>query len=384
MNVVFLESTKSYGYGFSAGSSKVSMMVKGLQAAGATCYIHNGLTGSTCVDKDEVKYVDGVEVTTYKSFSNGYVYYFWLPIKNMHKLWKYLKSHRDKESKNIMILEVPVYHIFVLYCILGRLLSYRIACIAHEWIPTLHHKGKIDRYYNDPLYTSTFGYFVHALLPISEYIIDKCKHFKKPYFKLPALAEFPPLQPKEIDDGQFFLYCAQAGYFRIVKFIIDAYRLYHDNGGHYTLTMVLAGTEPDINKARQYVSSLQLEKFVNIETKLPYEILLSRYRNASALLIPLDPDYEQDSARFPQKIAEYTAASSPIISTDIGEIKSYFSNNNCIKAEFTEESFSNSLTWVEANPEKSKEVGKEGYALGKEKFNCMKVCKDMLVFFNNI
>ena len=384
MNVIFLECANSYGYEFNAGNTKIRMIAKGLQVAGATCYVHNGIIGSAYVNADEVKTDEGVEITTYTASSNGYSNFFWHPIKNLPKLWKYLKSHRDKKDRNIVVVEIPKYHVFILYSIICRAFGYRIVCIAHEWIPTLRHTGKIDRYYNDPLYTSTFGYFVHALLPISEYIIDKCKHFKKPYFKLPALADFPTSQPEKIDDGQFFLYCAQAGYFRIAKFIIDAYRLYRDNGGHYTLTMVLAGTKPCIDKVSQYVSSLQLEKSVNIETKLPYEILLSRYRSASALLIPLDPDYEQDSARFPQKIAEYTASFSPIISTDIGEIKSYFSNDNCIKADFTEESFSRSFAWIEANPDKAKEIGRNGYALGNEKFNCIKVCNDMYDFFNRV
>lgn len=385
MNIIFLECVGSYGYAFSAGASKVRMMAKGLQTAGAKCFIHNGLTGSTSVEEDEVKYVEGVEVTTYKSSSNGYAYYFWIPFRNLPKLWKYLRSHHDKNDKSIVILEVPLFHIFVLYTFLCKIMGYRIACISHEWIPTLRHTGFRDRFFNDPLYTNFFGYLVNALLPISEYIIDKCRRFKKPYFKVPALAEFPIQLPQSDNQKEhYFLYCAQAGYFRIAKFIINAYKLYHENKGNYSLRMVLAGTEQDINNVRQYVKSLNLENEILIESRLSYDILLSRYRNASALLIPLDPDYEQDAARFPQKIAEYTSTAAPIIATNIGEIKTYFNDRNCILADFSEQSFADCFTWVEANPEKAKAIGEEGYKLGLEQFDCIKVCKGLTDFFKTI
>lgn len=384
MNVIFLECVNSYGYEFSAGVAKVRMMIRGLQAAGSRCYVHNGIIGSTYVDTDELKVEDGVEITTYKASANGYSNFFWHPIKNLPKLRKYLKSHRVKKDRNIVILEIPKYHVFVLYSIVCRLLGYRIACIAHEWIPTLHHTGSIDRYFNDPCYTATFGYFVHGILPISEYIIEKCKKFSKPYFKVPALAEFPSELPRSTEEEKYFLYCAQAGYFRIAKFIIDSFSVYYKDNGHYKLRMVMAGTEPLIDRVRQYVSSIQLEDAVIIETKLPYKTLINRYCNAAALLIPLDPDYEQDTARFPQKIAEYTSTASPIIATNIGEIKTYFNDQNCILAEFSERSFADRFAWVEANPQKAKTIGIEGFWLGLEHFDCIKVCKGLADFFTTL
>ena len=47
------------------------------------------------------------------------------------------------------------------------------------------------------------------------------------------------------------------------------------------------------------------------------------YKNAKALLIPLRP-ITQDEARFPHKIGEYLASGNPAISTNYGEIKHYF------------------------------------------------------------
>lgn len=384
MNVIFLECSHSYGYEFSAGNSKVSMMTKGLHAAGVNCFIHNGIAGSTSVRADEVKDVNGVEVTTYKSSTNGYAYYFWLPIKNLPKLWKYLKNHREKKGKNIVVLEIPLFHIFILYTFLCKVLGYRTACISHEWIPTLRHQGFKDKYYNDPLYTRYFGYLVNAILPISEYIIEKCKKFKKPYYKVPALAVFPKELPHADGSETYFLYCAQAGYFRIAKFIVDAFKIYHDNGGNYNLKMVLAGSNPDIDRVANYVQSNHLESSVQISTKLPYDELIITYQNASSLLIPLDPDYEQDTARFPQKIAEYTSTAAPIIATNIGEIKTYFNEQNCILADFSEQSFTDRFTWVEANPEKAKTIGVAGYRLGLEEFDCIKVCKGLADFLTTI
>lgn len=360
------------------------MIAKGLQVAGATCYVHNGIIGSAYVNADEVKTDEGVEITTYTASSNGYSNFFWHPIKNLPKLWKYLKSHRDKKDRNIVVVEIPKYHVFILYSIICRALGYRIACIAHEWIPTLKRPGLIDRFYNDPLYTKTFGYCVHAILPVSEYIISKCNRFGKPYFKLPALADFSEIIAPSETKSTYFLYCVRAGYFRVIKIIVDAFSIYKKQGGRYSLKLILSGPEASIEKVRQYTRTQNVEENVTIETKLPYEVLLDRYRKASALLIPLDPNYEQDFARFPQKIAEYTSSAVPIIATNVGEVKFYFTDENCIKVDFTEESFADAFSWVENNPAKANEIGRNGYSLGLEKFNCMTVCTNLMDFFRKI
>ena len=71
---------------------------------------------------------------------------------------------------------------------------------------------------------------VDGILPISEYIINKIRHFNKPYIKVPVLADFDESDNLEAEqrcaeEKSFFLYCVYAAYTRVIYFIIDAYAI---------------------------------------------------------------------------------------------------------------------------------------------------------------
>lgn len=379
MKVVFLGCTFEYGFGFGANITKVGYMAKGLTEAGATCVIHNGIVGSEKVSEDQNVEYDGFQVTTYKR--RGSVHISWF--RNICKLYRYLKLQRTKNEKNIAIVELDLYHIMLAYYIMLKLLGYKIVTISHEWGPIIKNLKTI-RIISHKLFANTFGWFSDGILPISEYIIEKIKHFNKPYFKLPIMADFNEKYEFTPKAENNFVYCASVYYIRIIKMIINAYALYKERGGIVKLTMILNGPDNYKQEIAEYIETKQLTERITIKSKLPYKDLVNEYFNAKALLIPLDPNYEQDEARFSQKIAEYLSSKSPIITNNVGEIKYYFNDEEIIKCEYSKEGFAEAFEWIENNLEKAKRVGEMGYQRGKKEFDYRKLGIEMFSFFNSI
>jgi len=101
-----------------------------------------------------------------------------------------------------------------------------------------------------------------------------------------------------------------------------------------------------------------------------YDDLIGYYKNARALLIPLQENL-QDKARFPFKISEYTAAARPIITSDSGAVVEFFKDGeNALLAKTGRISdFSAKLNFILENPQKAEQIGMNGYALGQNYFN---------------
>lgn len=384
MNIIFLDCTQNFGHQFSATNSKTRYMIKGLRAFGDSCTIINSINGMVGINNVEKIFDDETgEVITYPFKKN--IFISWL--FNIKDLYNDLKSHRKKGDKNFIILEFPDYHIYILYIILARMLNYKIITISHEWGPTITSTRNI-RKPSVWLYTKTFGYMVDGILPISEYIIERIKHFKKPYIKLPVIADFSEINETSnvliIEKYSYFLYCVYAGYKRTIIPIIDSYMVYRNNGGNSKLLLILSGSSSQIHVIEDYVKNIKAEEYIIIKTKVPYPELNLLYSNALALIIPLNPYCEQDKARFSQKIAEYLSSGSPIISNNVGEVKHYFvDKKNIILCDYPN-GFSDAFTWVTKNIQNSKEIGQNGYKLGKLNFDFRIIGENIHNFLHNL
>lgn len=380
MNIVFLDCTQNLGYQFSAGNTKVEMLAKGLKAQGDTVSVINGLEGSRNIKSIESKsYGDIKEVITYPARKYGAV----LSFLNLPQLWKDLKRLRRENCKNILIIELQYIHIYHIYHFIAHQLGYKVVAISQEWLPTVKRRYWLQNV-SAKLYAKTFGYGIDGIMPISEYIIKRIGKFKKPYIKTPILADYTTCTvEKELVKEQTFLYCAFAGYFRVIKFILDAYGLYISTTENpYSLTLVITGNAQQITEIEKYITLKGLGDKVVMKSRLPYSELLHAFRTSSALLIPLDPNFEQDEARFSQKIAEYLSSGTPIISNRVGEIKYYFKDRDTIiLTEYSLEGFSEAFCWVQKNPDLANTIGCNGFELGKLEFNCLDFGKKLHDFF---
>lgn len=375
-NIIFLGTTQAYGYNFSAANTKTEFLARGLYEQGCTCTIINSIIGLQLKTNYEILDKKFARIISYKYRVNQFISW----ILNAPKLYQDLKKLKQRNSKNTIILEFPDYHIFLLYILFSRILRYKIIVISHEWGPTIK-STHILRKPSVWLYSKTFGYFTDGILPISEYIIKKIKHFNKPYIKIPVLAEFNKIPIRE-DTNNYFLYCVYAAYTRVIIPLIDAFVQFSSSiSCNYELILVLAGSDSQVEVIEKYISITKLPKQIKIKRKVPYIELLKLYKNASGLLIPMDPNSEQDYARFSQKIAEYTSSASPIISCKVGEVAHYFKDKeSVIFCEYSKKGFVEAFTWVATHPQESQAIGHRGYEIGSSYFDYKKNSKDLVTF----
>ena len=71
---------------------------------------------------------------------------------------------------------------------------------------------------------------------------------------------------------------------------------------------------------------------IELKSHIDYSELIGLYKGANLLLIPL-PEKEQHKARFPHKIAEYTACKTPFMTNKWGEVINYFNDDSCFLAD---------------------------------------------------
>lgn len=161
---------------------------------------------------------------------------------------------------------------------------------------------------------------------------------------------------------KYVMFCGSVEYNEVVDLIIDSYNNSKIQETH-KLVLVLRGNEDDISKIKSQNPN------VIVKIKLSYTDLIAYYKGAEALLIPLRNSI-RDIARFPNKVCEYCAAETIVITTNYGEMKYLFEDNkNAFVAEdFSVESFSKSLDKL-LDCEDCSKIGKESFMLGLKHFN---------------
>ena len=378
-NIVFLGCTNGYGYAFSACNTKVEFMVKGLSEQGDICYIHNGTSGKRGVSAPQYVELNGIgTLVDYPAKGSWYV----SPFRNNALLVSDLKRWYRQDRMNWVIAEAPYLPFYYLNILAARKAGYKVAVISHEWLGTFLNKNYLKRWINH-LYSQMFGYSVDAILPISEYIIKRIQKFKKPYLKVPVEADFAT-NPVPINKALFFVYCVSAEYIRVIQTVIRGFKDFVVQRPEYHLILVLSGCQNAIDAVCSMVADMGLSECVKIRYRIPYDELLYLNQTASGLIVPLNPDYEQDKARFSQKIAEYLASSTAIISNNVGEVKTYFKDRvNIILDNYSSSGFCHSFEWIAANPDRAVKIGLKGFELGRDCFDYRLCGKQLHDFLSN-
>lgn len=364
-NIVFLGCTNGYGYAFSACNTKVEFMARGLSEQGDICYIHNGTSGKEGIFSPQYHKLDGIAtVVDYPAKGSWYV----SPFRNHSLLLSDLRQWHRPDSRNWVIVEAPYLPFYYLNIYAARKAGYKVAVISHEWLGSFQNRNCIKRWVNH-LYSRVFGYGVDAILPISEYIRQKIRKFGKPYLKVPVLADFAQ-GAASASHEPFFLYCVSAEYLRVIEVVLRGFVEFLKLYPGYELLLVLSGGEEAMKAVSAYIKENGLTGMVKIKHRLPYDELKSLYSRASGLIVALNPEFEQDKARFSQKIAEYLSTGSVLISNNVGEMNYYFTDReNILMDEYSPQGFYRSFCWIAEHPEKAQEIGYAGYELGKKEFD---------------
>lgn len=377
MNILFCGCTNNYPDDFSANNTKFGLLAKGLVGIPDVnvtflneCFYANSPCG---LDKD-ITY-NGSRIVTFKNTGHRNL----LKIKNFLRTCKIITEIRSKES--VLIISCGNFTPRLFYILFGKILGFKVGYVFHEYHRGFKHKGleKLWAYLKDTLFPKLSDF----TMPISEFLIKESLKYNKHYFKLPIIADFEKRLESSYRPSPkpYLCYCASAGYFDAIKLIVDSFSLLK---GNTILCVVLTGSPLQKKRVLDYLSKKEIVSKVVVVSNLSEEDLFSCFSNAIGLLIPLNPNKITDIARFSQKIAEYLSSKVVVISTNVGEVSYYFHDRkDILMSNFTESSLAKSMKYCINNQVLCKQVGIEGYNLGKEHFNYKVVAVEMVNYIKN-
>ena len=262
-------------------------------------------------------------------WTKGFATLFFYVLSLLKEPIEILKSHR-REKIDWLHLYTGHYIDFVIYRIIAKLID---AKIVYEYVEYRSGKPSRGLYHKINNYLCDFhgAKLWDACIVISNFLKNKAQKVnpKLPVIKVTPIGDFNLFESnkKNIDiKEEYIMFCGHAVYYDVVKLIIDSFRASQIRQTK-KLLLVLGGSQSQVQRVKEY------GKECIIKSKLPYDELIAFYKHAFALMIPLRNTIE-DTARFPNKICEYTAAHGLIITTANGEMNYYFKNgDNAIVAE---------------------------------------------------
>lgn len=256
----------------------------------------------------------------------------------------------------------------IFYRIASKLFGFKILSHYAEYRTAFEGRSKIIDRINDKLFDNYFMFYVDGVIPISDYLVKNIRSKSKnlPLIKIPPIVDFKLFSEKKMNNPpEYFLYVGSTGYIKAIEIIIESFELIQDC--NYCLQLVLHG---NLENVKKIVNLSPKKNNIQIKSNLDFKDLAHLYINARALLIPLTNSI-QDRARFPQKISEYSASKSPIITTCFGEITNYFKDNvnAFIATDFNADAIALKMISVIEKPVFAKKVGVAGYNTGLKYFN---------------
>lgn len=291
-----------------------------------------------------------------------------------------IQSHR-KEKIDWLHLYTGHYIDFLMYRLIAKLIG---AKVVYEYVEYRSEKPASGLYHKVNNYLCDFhgAKLWDACIAISNYLKDAALKVnpKLPVIKVTPIGDFALFEAveKEVDiKDDYVMFCGHAGYFDVVKFIIDSFNTSQIRKTK-KLLLVLGGNPDQVERVRKY------DNDCIIKSKLPYDELIALYKHAFALMIPLR-DTIEDIARFPNKICEYTAAHGLIVTTANGEMQYYFKNgeNAVVAEECSVSAIAKRLDEIEAGVYDVKAIREQSHRTGIENFSKEAYENSLYAFLKN-
>jgi glycosyltransferase involved in cell wall biosynthesis len=308
-------------------------------------------------------------------------------LRNLQKIKGFLGEFKEilkyKRSNNVEAMIVTTFSFtqILYYKLLSVFLKSKIILDVVEKNSSIEGRNGLLTKFNDFFYERYSCKMMDGVLVISDQLFAYIKNnTKKPLLKIPVVFDYERITPNiniNNRDIPYLLFCGHSNYINTIDFILEAYNLVETKD--YALKIVSNGSH--IKQVENHIFEHPRNSQIKLFTGLTDEALFDLYKNASALLIPLF-NTSQDIARFPQKISEYLASGNPIVSTNIGEVASYFTQGeNAFLAEAGNlVGYANMMDKAFASSKNSNIVGNAGRKLGLELFDYRKLGMDISNF----
>ena len=380
--------------GFPKGMASVQrtlLTFKGLKLTGLTPLIINKISHHQYSNNNTVRLFDGILYVN-TSYLNSKPTSF---IKrNFNKVSGYLGELKLLYKKRKKIGTAILYSTYFLeypyYFVLSKIFGFKLIIQNVEMFSAIPGRRSLFTKINDQLMDRYLGSFCDGIIAISNYLVD---HLKKsgsgtPVIKIPANSDFSQIDfIPTLQSEPYLMYCGTIHYEEVIEFIILLFvKLRENNKYSGRLLLIISGNDgQNWDKLRSFIKTLSFQQDIIIKSNISHNELLSTYKGADILMIPLR-ETVQDIARFPHKIGEYTAAKRPILSTNLGEMKSYFIDGvSAILADnYSLKAYYEKLSVMLASRQLLDEIGLKGYAIGQNNFDYKEQGRILKEFIDNL
>ena len=380
--------------GFPKGLASVQRTLftfKGLKIAGANPIIINKISHNYYANNYKVKrYKDIIYVNTslLNSKPDNFIK------RNLNKMSGYVGELKFLFNKRKKIDSAILYSSYFLeypyYFLLSRIFRFKLLIQYVEMFSVIPGRNTFFTKVNDKLIDKYICSFCDGIIAISSYLEIHIKQLapSKPLIKIPANNDFEKMYTfPDLYAGNYLMYCGTIYYEEVIEFIIKIFiRLKEENIYTGNLLLVISGDQ-DQNWERLmcFVKKTAFIKDITIKSNITHDKLMQLYKAADILIIPLRNTI-QDIARFPHKIGEYTASKRPILSTNIGELKSYFKDGESaiLVDEYSIDAYYKRLSEVLPQKDLLTEIGLEGYKIGIDNFNYKTQGVKLFEFINTL
>jgi glycosyltransferase involved in cell wall biosynthesis len=295
-----------------------------------------------------------------------------LKIRGVVQEFLLLRRLRRSRKLDYAILSSNNFFSIYYYYILSKLLRFKTILNYVEYYSAIKRdRDQIGLRINNKLIDRYAPRLVDLVFPISEFLISHLKNAApgKKYLKIPILADFDETScDGNSEDQQYFLFCGALSYIEVVKFIVDSFCSLNNDAAF--LYLIVNGKKEQRDKLEDYLQLHSKKDKIKIFSNVEQDKLDAYYKNATGLLIPLRPTI-QDEARFPHKVGEYLASGNPVVSTNYGEVKHYFTDgeNMLIADSYDTRSFADKMQFVLDNIQEAKKIGERGREMALKNFD---------------
>lgn len=225
----------------------------------------------------------------------------------------------------------------------------------------------------DKLYDKYSPLLCNRIICISDFLYRHSLKSKgsNQVLKIPAIVDFSKFEefPAIENHSKFVMFCGSLVYFEVIDFVISSFEKMETESVNLVL-VASNGNYADHLKLQKRLANSSKGDFISVESDISYERLVGLYKSSLALLIPIRATIE-DTARFPHKLGEYSAASGIIITNYEGEIPNYFRDmdNALVCNNYSLEEYREKMDYAVRRGSELSYMRKQVYKTGMAKFD---------------
>ena len=342
--------SEGFPHEISASNEKHKLMAKALADIGYVVY----LTSKKPFQHSEIMYGihEGLKYFNFHKKGNSLTYLSYL--NSTFKEICFFKKLRRKNNRVYLIGNYSPFLFYTMYFVVCKFLKIKLVLNIMEWHISIYKNSKFIKKCNAFLFDKIAVFMSDGIIVISDLIYEKLSKtiYEKKIVKIPVITDIQLIDSIvkiSIFPFKYVLYCGSISYLEVITLIVVSFNKLVDSGLSLEihLVLVIQGSEGKISTFKNWILNDKYSERIHIYSKLDYSTLIQFYKNAELLLVPLR-DTVQDKARYPQKIAEYTACERPIISNNIGQVGIDFQHKKNIffAPDFSVEAISDSMNEV--------------------------------------